>query len=82
LARYTGWGAFQQVFDEGKAAYRQRPPTTPEQKQEAENWEKNWGTLFDEVRNALTVEERAAASKSLLNTHYTSRDVVKTPRLH
>jgi hypothetical protein len=32
------------------------------------------GVLFDEVKDALTVEECAAAAKSLLNAHYTGRE--------
>ncbi len=76
LARYTGWGAFPQMFDEGKAAYRKTPGTTPEQITEAQNWEKNWGALYDEVKAALTPEERTAASRSIRNAHFTSREVV------
>jgi hypothetical protein len=76
LAQYTGWGGLQQVFDHGKAAYRERPPWAPEQKREFENWEKGWGKIYDEVKAALTTEEYAAAGKSILNAHYTSRDVI------
>jgi len=76
LARYTGWGGVKQVFDEGKAYYRQRAPYTEQQKSEAANWERDWGKLYDQVKGALTPEEHAAAARSILNAHYTSREVI------
>ena len=76
LAKYVGWGGLKEVFDEGKAAYRRRPGWTEEQRQEAANFEKNWGKLYDEVKAELTAEERADAARSILNAHYTSREVV------
>lgn len=78
LARYTGWGGLQAVFDEGKAAYRQHPPRNPTQSQEFVNWEKNWGQLYDEVKRELTPKEHQAAGASILNAHYTSRDVINS----
>lgn len=76
LARYVGWGGLKQVFDAGKAAYRERPPWNEEQRREFANWEKSWGKLYDETKALLTEEEYAAASRSILNAHYTSRQVV------
>jgi N12 class adenine-specific DNA methylase len=76
LARYTGWGGLKEIFDEGKAAYRERAPWNDEQKREAANWERNWGKSYDEVNSALTPEEHAAAAKSILNAHFTSREVI------
>lgn len=76
LAQYTGWGGLKEIFDEGKAAYRDRPPWSEEQKKEAANWEKGWGKLYDEVNATLTPEEHAAAGKSILNAHYTSREII------
>jgi len=64
------------MFDEGKAAYRRNPGTTPEQITEAQNWEKNWGQLYDQVKAELTPGEHVAASRSIRNAHYTSREVV------
>ena len=77
LARYTGWGGLKEIFDEGKAAYRERPPWSDEQKREAANWEKSWGKLYDEAKATMTPEEHDAAARSILNAHYTSRDVIK-----
>jgi N12 class adenine-specific DNA methylase len=76
LARYVGWGGLKEVFDEGKAAYRERPPWNDDQKKEFDNWERSWGKLYDEVKGNLTEEEHAAAGRSILNAHYTSRDVI------
>ena len=76
LARYVGWGGLKAVFDAGKAAYRERPPWAPDQKKEYEAWEKKWGKLYDQVRDALTPEEYAHAASSILNAHYTSREVI------
>ena len=76
LAKYTGWGGLKEIFDEGKAAYRDRPPWSDEQKKEAANWEKSWGKLYDEVKTTLTPDEHAAARKSILNAHFTARDVI------
>ena len=76
LAKYTGWGGLKEVFDEGKAYYRQRPPWNEDQKREFANWEKGWGKLYDEVKAALTPEEHAAAGASILNAHYTSREII------
>ncbi len=76
LAKYTGWGGLKEVFDEGKAAYRERPPWNEDQKKEFANWEKQWGKLYDEVGEALSPEEHRAAAGSILNAHYTSREVI------
>ena len=77
LAKYTGWGGLKEVFDEGKAAYRDRPPWSEEQKKEAANWEKSWGKHYDDLNALLTPEEHAAARGSILNAHYTAREVVQ-----
>lgn len=76
LAQYTGWGGLKQVFDEGKAAYRKRPAYYPEQQKEAANWEKQWGKLYDAVKQELSEDEWDHAARSVLNAHYTSRDVI------
>jgi N12 class adenine-specific DNA methylase len=75
LARYTGWGGLKEVFDEGKAHYRVAPPVNDLQQREYDNWEKAWGKLYDEVRDALG-DKWGAAAKSILNSHYTSRTVI------
>ena len=76
LAKYVGWGGLKELFDEGKAAYREEPPWSDEQKREAVNWERSWGKLYDELHQTLTPEEHAAASRSILNAHYTSREAI------
>ncbi len=76
LARYTGWGGLKPIFDEGKAYYRKRAPYTDEQKRESANWEKDWGKLYDETKATLTEEEHGNAARSILNAHYTSRDII------
>jgi len=78
LAQYVGWGGLKEVFDEGKADYREHPPRRfqEEQIREAANWEKNWGKEYDAVKVALTPEERRSAAESILNAHFTSREVI------
>lgn len=76
LAKYTGWGGLKPIFDSGKAAYRERAPWGEEQKKEAVNWEKQWGKLYDEVKGVLTPEEHSTAARSILNAHYTARNVI------
>ena len=77
LAKYVGWGGLKQVFDEGKAAYRERKQYLyGVQEQEYNRWEKAWGNLYDEVKKALTTEEWDRAAQSILNAHYTSRTVI------
>lgn len=76
LAKYVGWGGLKAVFDEGKARYRERPPWNEEQQREYNNWEKQWGKTYDEVKALLTPEEHAAAGASILNAHYTSREII------
>jgi hypothetical protein len=76
LAQYVGWGGLKQVFDEGKAAYRDRPPWNEDQRKEYERWENGWGKLYDQVRAELG-EDYDAAAKSILNAHYTSRTVIR-----
>lgn len=78
LAKYVGWGGLKAVFDEGKAAYRNRKYDTlyGDQKTEFDRWEKNWGKIYDEVKKELTPEEWNRAAKSILNAHYTSRTVI------
>ena len=76
LAKYVGWGGLKQLFDTGKEAYRTRPPWNEDQRKEYENWEKQWGKLYDEVKSELTAEEWDTARASILNAHYTSRTVI------
>lgn len=75
LAKYVGWGGLKEVFDEGKAAYRDRPPRNELQQKEYDRWEKSWGKLYDEVKRELG-DKWGAAAKSILNAHYTSRTVI------
>lgn len=76
LAEYVGWGGLAQVFDEGKAYYRDNPPRTEQQTQEHNNWEKNWGKLYDEVKKLLTEKEWKSAASSTINAHYSAREVI------
>ncbi len=76
LAKYVGWGGLKPVFDAGKAHYRERPPWNEDQRKEYENWEKQWGKAYDDVKGLLTPEEHAAAAVSILNAHYTDRVVI------
>ena len=74
LTKFVGWGSVKPIFDEGNAYYRtlpsyRRPPSY-------ENWEKQWGKLYDEVKAELTPEEWSSAAESILNAHYTSRTVI------
>ena len=78
LAQYVGWGGLKPIFNEGKAAYRQRSYDNlyGEQKAEFDRWQKGWGKLYDEVKSILTPEEWDRAARSILNAHYTSRRVI------
>src|SRR3990167_4504399 len=76
LAKYVGWGGVKGVFDEGKVAYRERPPSYAAQKTEYDNWEQRWGQLYDEVKAQLTPDEWESSAMSILNAHYTSREVI------
>ena len=56
LARFTGWGAASQVFN-NKLTHASK-------------------VLYDDVREALSKPEYAAARRSVLNAHYTSHTVI------
>jgi len=55
LARWSGWGALPEVFDEGRPA---------------------WAWARDALGGLLDAAEMAAASRSTINAHYTSAEVV------
>lgn len=79
LARYVGWGALSQAFDEikGKAMEQAEAGEQPWKIwNRDEKWEKKWGRHYKALKSTLTREEFAAASASTLNAHYTSRSVI------
>lgn len=80
LAQYVGWGGLPNVFNQAVARLRELEKQgrlwSEEQRKELATWEKDWGKLYDELKALLTPEEYAAAARSTLNAHYTSRDVI------
>lgn len=81
LAQYVGWGGLPNVFNDGTAALREKAKRGQylfeDQRTELASWEKKWGKLYDEAKSLMTDGERAAASRSTLNAHYTSREVIE-----
>lgn len=80
LAQYVGWGGLPNVFNNAIAALRERKKSGylyGSQETELANWEKDWGKLYDEAKSLMSPEEFAAAARSTLNAHYTSRDVIE-----
>jgi N12 class adenine-specific DNA methylase len=86
LARYNGFGADKEVFNDTKAGYRQHAnrhlypwyaggaeytdPETGETTRQP-GWETEYGRWYDAFLEVMTPEERQAASRSTLNAHYT-----------
>ena len=83
LAQYSGWGHSPQVFDEIKAddwkahlegqhsiGYSRDPDGL-------ENWAARFFEYHQKLKEILTPEEWTRAESSVLNAHYTSREVIE-----
>lgn len=88
LTQYMGWGRFaQKIFNDEFDRYLKRDADArpaPERYffgrslEAYKEWEKKYGRkLHPALGGALTAEEWEAASKSTLNAHYTSREVIE-----
>ena len=52
-------------------------PSERRRRRSIENWEKKFGKYYDEVNELLSEDEWRAASRSTINAHYTSRDIIE-----
>jgi hypothetical protein len=83
LARYTGWGHSPQVFDELKAGYWQAHLEGEysygyrQDEQGLTNWADKFFEHHQRLKELLTPEEWSRAEVSILNAHYTSREVIE-----
>ena len=66
LAQWSGWGSFNEMFNEGRAERRDFDA----------GWVKRYGAFFDQLKKLLTPEEFNAAAESASTAHYTSKEVV------
>lgn len=91
LVRYSGWGSFKEAFndlmadradalpewviDRGKEGDTSRQGLPGYYKKQAA-WHANHKELHDRLKAELTPEEYQAASKSIMNAHYTSAEII------
>ncbi len=66
IAKWSGWGSFKEMFNEGRAQKRDWDVT----------WMKRYGRFFDTLKTLLTTDEFNAAAESSVNAHYTSKEAV------
>lgn len=77
LARYVGWGGLADALDEARAdkadpdhwSYAWR-------NDQQKDWEKKWLSSYKEISGLLSSEDLRKARESILNAHFTSREVV------
>lgn len=67
LSKFTGFGAYKEVFNSVKAEMRNRSWASSDTK----NWVKQYGNFYDSFRSLLTKAEWESASQSTLFSHYT-----------
>ena len=77
LARYCGWGADKEVFNEAQAKEVERAnQAMPHHRQmyykEAMAWDKEYGRFYRELKTLLSEGDWNRAAASTLNAHYTS----------
>ncbi|HVV71920.1 MAG TPA: hypothetical protein VHI52_10535, partial [Verrucomicrobiae bacterium] len=81
LASFSGWGHSPQVFDEIKArdweACQQGQYTYGNSRETLQAWSQRFGEAYARLRELLSPEEWSRAEASILNAHYTSREVIE-----
>lgn len=65
LAKWSGWGSFKELFNEGRAERKEWDPS----------WVKSYGKRYDRLTKLLTPKEFAAAAESSVNAHYSDPKV-------
>lgn len=76
LSLYNGWGGDKEVFnDVSYSCYQRGLNNSWYRSQEHDNWYRNYGKWYEQLKELLTKDEWEAAAASTLNAHYTSERV-------
>jgi hypothetical protein len=81
LAQFSGWGHSPQVFDDIKAqdwqAHQDGHYTYGNTPEALKNWADRFQAPYESLKQNLTPEEWSRAEASILNAHYSSREVIE-----